>query len=441
MQPSPLIKAIRRHARIAAITRVNPAPVRASGLDNYPLDAPGETPAAQPELVKAFLIPSPVPVQERASGMNIAASLPERASTNPPASSAETQATKGMPAAPVQAQQPTNQVAGSTPAPEKTGGEDPIWRRLQTIFNRHQESNEQPMEATTPDELPTSTELPTKLEAHGEPSSETTEMSHGEPTAQQAAITPRPTEAPTQPSAMANTIQKKPAQPATVSPITDHPTATRNRPASPQTAAAENLPSPTGRGEQEETMGHEPVSTHDQIAKNLETENKTAPHPNSPNVQNRQSLIQKDETKPSPDFSSQTLKDQALLEQGAKTPDTQTQVHRRASSIQAPQDAQLGTAPLAEEAVQPEPMPNIERHPAPLQAVWPVQEQSGRAGSVASPKVAATQNIASQSAPTAVSESGAALLQPPEPERMPQGSETMQKISISPGRDPTRRNQ
>lgn len=154
MKKSPLLNAVKRHTRIAAISHPLPAPVSpetAHGLDITTSDNPVEN----SPVVKASWVSLP--------------RQPEMSVTEEPASPSDqmslqnefymkSQPIESFPSASVQESgTPKNSASLAAPVTQGEDVEDNLWRRLQTIFNRHQEKELN--EKENPTETPPAQEL------------------------------------------------------------------------------------------------------------------------------------------------------------------------------------------------------------------------------------------------------------------------------------------
>jgi hypothetical protein len=159
MHKSPLLQAVKRHTRIAALSR----PLAASNTSAWAKSQTfptGDALPMPPVQVKARWLPSPTPVFSS-----------DAASPNLVAEQYHFENSQSQPRQPVEAVQPQ----ASKPIVEMTGKtttsssdapatEDKLWNRLQAIFNRHQEKeqqeNSQVAEISTQDENISKTESP-----------------------------------------------------------------------------------------------------------------------------------------------------------------------------------------------------------------------------------------------------------------------------------------
>ncbi len=138
MRKSPLLNAIKRHAQIASMSRPIQVYNSTFQLDSDPISA-GETNAVHAEIVKAQWISAPSdfsPFDAKSQMETFVPVAPNITDTGLPKSFEEIPFSKKTDP---EEKQPAK-LASSTP---EATGEDKIWRRLQTIFNRHQEKDRQ----------------------------------------------------------------------------------------------------------------------------------------------------------------------------------------------------------------------------------------------------------------------------------------------------------
>ncbi len=147
MYKSPLLKAVKRHTKLAVLTQ--PLPIQnQSYLADGHQNIAEEGLHTQPAIVKARWLPSAVGASH--SEVLTPAIMPD-ANLRAPASFSDQQLAKTMHPPEKTSQTAENTDRLSTRSSTQSSTEDSIWKRLQTIFNRHQEKEQQEESLVTDD--------------------------------------------------------------------------------------------------------------------------------------------------------------------------------------------------------------------------------------------------------------------------------------------------
>ena len=357
MYKSPLLKAVKRHTRIAAVTHA-PVPMPfAPGVELEKNLAPeGRAEIVLP--VKASWVPTP-------------AKLGELIPTTPPIPGDREQSSiQPLPdklvsssiAAETKKAEPPHTAGKDTSPPQNVGEEDTLWRRLQTIFNRHQEKEQQTdsLESVSPphDEKRTEAQQSEQISKPAE-----------------ASETDRSAESITSSDTTAGPVQRKEATPQQKH--TDNlPTASMNT----GEAAATPVKKEFDIQSEEQAMVSS-LANQNTPSERPDRERKTeASDQQIPGNRAYQSQAE-DQSTPLPPNESlsevPSTSDDAIIAAEAR----ETQIPKSKISLDNSATETIGSEP--ENAVNEKPADNLDRleepinlHPSPLQSVWPVQEKA-----------------------------------------------------------------
>ena len=356
MYKSPLLKTVQRHTRMAAVTHAPLQMPVAPGVEQEK-NLPPERRAEIVLPVKASWVPTP-------------ATLGESIPTTPPIPGDREQSSiQPLPEKPVRSTipgesrevEPAHTAGKDTSPPQNVGEEDTLWRRLQTIFNRHQEKEQQA------ESLGTVTPPVDEKRTEAQPSEKISKPA-------EASQTARPTGSTGESDKTAGPVQRKESTPQQKR--TDNLTT-----ASMNTGEAATPSIKEFDMQSEGQAGSSSLANQLAPSERPDRESKTAasdqPTPQNPAYQSQA----EDQTTPTP--HSESLSeipfplDDAIITAEAR----ETQIPKSKISLDSYATEAIGSEP--ENAAEEETADNLDQqeesinlHRSPLQSVWPVQEKA-----------------------------------------------------------------